>query len=93
MSVARRFVEDYNYTLPCVVDTMDNQFNQLFAVWPERYYVIRRDGHVWHRSMPHSEFGYNHLELNAQLDGVLNYHAHEDREEQRRRQEESLNMA
>ncbi|XP_064606199.1 type I iodothyronine deiodinase-like [Liolophura sinensis] len=37
------FSEDLNCEsgIPVVVDTMENKFNELFAAWPERAYVIK----------------------------------------------------
>lgn len=33
-------------TLPTVVDTMVDSVNQLYRAWPERIYVIGRDGRI-----------------------------------------------
>jgi hypothetical protein len=48
---ARRAIADacctrLNLSIPCVVDTIDNTVDNLYAGWPERMFVIDRDGRV-----------------------------------------------
>jgi len=33
-------------TMPCVVDTLDNKVDDLYAGWPERMFVIDPDGKI-----------------------------------------------
>jgi len=33
-------------TMPCVVDTPDNQVDELYAAWPERIYVVDGGGKI-----------------------------------------------
>lgn len=44
ISVARQFVKDYQWTLPTVVDSMENTANTTFAIWPERYILVDARG-------------------------------------------------
>jgi hypothetical protein len=45
-SAARRCRETLKLSLPCVVDTIDNAVDNLYAGWPERIFVIDRDGTI-----------------------------------------------
>lgn len=51
MSIAKMFVKKHDYQLPMLVDTMDNKFQQTFAAWPIRYYVIHK-GKVVFKAQP-----------------------------------------
>jgi hypothetical protein len=44
IGVARQFVKDYQWTLPTVVDSMENTANTTFAIWPERYVLVDAKG-------------------------------------------------
>lgn len=43
-AVAQRFVREFNFPLPTVVDTMADAFDKQYAVWPERMVVVDADG-------------------------------------------------
>lgn len=45
-SVAKTCTKKLQLTMPCVVDTMSNTVDDLYAGWPERMFVIDRDGRV-----------------------------------------------
>jgi len=36
----KRFIRDYNFQFKMLIDTIDNNFDEAFAAWPERYWVI-----------------------------------------------------
>lgn len=59
LAVANQFVADTGYDIPMLVDTMSNEFDDSFAAWPERYYLIRSDGTIEHLPLPTHEFGYD----------------------------------
>ncbi len=40
LAMAQRFIEAYDWTVPTFVDTMANDFNQVYAAWPDRAVVI-----------------------------------------------------
>ena len=44
--VARQCTMSMAITMPCVVDTMDNQVDQAYAAWPERIYIVGTDGKI-----------------------------------------------
>jgi len=61
------FMRDkFGCTLPMLLDTMQDSFDNVFAVWPERYYFIK-DGKMEHIGMPTSEFGYDRKSLHWTL--------------------------
>jgi len=45
-SVAQACCTRLSLSIPCVVDTMDNAVDNLYAAWPERIFVIDRDGKI-----------------------------------------------
>lgn len=45
-SVARKCATDLKLSIPCVVDTINNTVDQMYAAWPERMFVIDADGRV-----------------------------------------------
>lgn len=40
LELANKFIKDYEWKIPTVVDTMENDFNEKYAAWPDRAYVI-----------------------------------------------------
>ena len=44
--VARQCTMSLTMTMPCVVDTMDNQADRAYAAWPERIYIVDTDGKI-----------------------------------------------
>lgn len=40
IAAAEAFIKRFDCKVPVLVDTMSNQFNDLFAAWPERFFVI-----------------------------------------------------
>ena len=45
-SVAQACSTRLSLTMPCVVDTIDNTVDTLYASWPERMFVLDRDGRI-----------------------------------------------
>ena len=45
-TVAQACCTKLNLSIPCVVDTIDNSVDNLYAAWPERIFVIDRTGRV-----------------------------------------------
>ena len=56
--------------LPAVVDRFDDAVEKAYAGWPDRLYVIDRDGRVAYKSRP-GPFGFKPDELEAALRRVL----------------------
>ena len=44
--IARDFVDCFEYSLPLVVDSIDDAAMDAYAGWPERLYVIAADGSI-----------------------------------------------
>jgi hypothetical protein len=45
-SVARACCRRLKLSIPCVVDTIDNTVDNLYGAWPERIFIISRDGMI-----------------------------------------------
>ncbi len=45
-SIADRLLKDKELTIPCLVDGMDNQVEKIYKGWPDRVYLIRKDGRL-----------------------------------------------
>lgn len=70
LTIAKEFVENFNFKIPMLVDTMDNQFDLLFASWPERFYIVRNNK-LEHVGEPTDEFGFNRTLLEPLLRTLL----------------------
>jgi len=51
ISVAKDFMDALQIKIPMIVDTMDNSFEDLYAAWPLRAYIIR-DGRIVYKAQP-----------------------------------------
>jgi len=40
---AQQFVTDFNYCIPMVLDTMDDEFQKAYAPWPIRIYIVEKE--------------------------------------------------
>jgi len=45
-STAKRLLSDKSLHIPFIVDGMDNKVNDVYAAWPDRIFVIRKDGRL-----------------------------------------------
>jgi len=61
IKMAKKFFKDFHFKLPMVVDTMKNEFDKLYYIWPERYYVIDNKKIVF--SSKASQLGFNRKDL------------------------------
>ena len=52
--------------LPAVVDRFDDSTEKAYAAWPDRLFLIDREGRVAYKSRP-GPFGFNPAELEAAL--------------------------
>jgi hypothetical protein len=67
LAIARDFVKRNDYTIPMLVDRMENTADGLYAGWPERLYVIDEHGRIAYRGAL-GPSGYKPQELDAWLD-------------------------
>jgi len=62
MQAAKLLKTKYNCDIPILIDNMQDGFDKEYAVWPERYYVIK-SGIMNHIFYPTTEFGFDHFEM------------------------------
>jgi len=67
LKVANVLKEEYHMQIPILVDTMKNTFDNLFASWPERFYILE-NGKMELIGFPTNEFGYDRGTLQNWLD-------------------------
>jgi len=63
-------INKYEFKIPVMYDTMTNEFDQYYAVWPERYYIIK-DNKMDFIFSPTVEFGFNRDQLEKKLNDRL----------------------
>jgi len=56
--------------MPAVVDHFDNSTDAAYSGWPDRLYVIDRDGRIAYKSAP-GPFGFTPADMERALVGVL----------------------
>jgi len=56
--LAQRYVDECNSQITMLVDTMENLFDNQFAAWPFRFYIIE-NGILRMRAEPDKNFMYN----------------------------------
>jgi hypothetical protein len=56
--------------MPAVVDAFDNPTDAAYSGWPDRLYVIARDGHIAYKSDP-GPFGFKPADMERALLDVL----------------------
>lgn len=50
--VASACAANLKITIPILIDGMDNQVEAAYAGWPDRIYIVGKDGKVFYRSGP-----------------------------------------
>ena len=66
LAAARSFAERYKWTLPLVVDNMDNDFATTYGAWPERFLIAHGRTSVLF-GQPTTEFGYDRSDIEEHL--------------------------
>ena len=69
-SAARAGVARLGLTMPVLVDGMDDAVSEAFAAWPERIYVVDRDGRIAYTGGP-GPFEFDPDDAASALDGLL----------------------
>jgi hypothetical protein len=59
--LAQLFVNDHSYLLPMAVDTMSNAFQNAFAAWPFRFYIVS-NGKLALKAQPDASSFHYHLD-------------------------------
>lgn len=68
--IATTSCERLNLSMPVVVDTMDNTVDNLYAGWPERMYVVDRNGNIAYAGQK-GPWGFKPQEVERALKRVL----------------------
>lgn len=64
--IALSCVRRLGLKFPAVIDGMDNRTEQAYTGWPDRIYLIDRDGRIAYKSRP-GPFGFHAAELESAL--------------------------
>ncbi len=64
--VASTCVRKLGIKIPAIVDDMDNSTERAYTGWPDRIYLIDRNGHVVLKTKP-GPFGFDPSKLEGQL--------------------------
>jgi type I thyroxine 5'-deiodinase len=67
---AKDFATQFKVSLPILVDTLDDKLEGIFAAWPDRIYVLDRDGKVAYKGKP-GPFGFKVKDAEAALKKLL----------------------
>jgi hypothetical protein len=70
MDVAGVCVRKLGIEMPALVDELDNRVEVAYSGWPDRLYVIDKDGHVAHKSAA-GPFGFKPEDVEATLKQLL----------------------
>lgn len=68
--VASACVRNLGIELPALADGVENRVEEAYTGWPDRLYVIGKDGRVKYKSRP-GPFGFKPAEAEAALRGEL----------------------
>ena len=69
-SVADACVRKLNIEIPALLDGVNNATERAYTGWPDRLYVIGKDGRVVYKSAP-GPFGFDAKGMEAALKGAL----------------------
>lgn len=70
LKVADLCVKNLKIDLPALVDEPDNRVERAYTGWPDRLYVVGRDGNISYKSGP-GPFGFKPAEVEATLKRIL----------------------
>lgn len=68
--IAKQCVEDLKLEIPALVDGEENAVDRAYSAWPDRLYLIDRDGRVAFKSEP-GPFGFDPDDLRAAIAASL----------------------
>jgi hypothetical protein len=66
VAIARDFVERSGYAIPMLVDPIENPADELYAGWPERFYILDEKGIIAYKGAT-GPFGFEPDEVEAWL--------------------------
>lgn len=47
MNAAKLMISERKYRIPLVVDPIENNFEEAFCCWPERFYIVQNNKIAW----------------------------------------------
>jgi type I thyroxine 5'-deiodinase len=68
--IADSCVRKLNIQIPAVIDTFDNATERAYTAWPDRLFVINREGQVAYKSRP-GPFGFHPDEAQSVLTALV----------------------
>jgi len=60
-------VDKYNFKVKIMYDTMEDEFDKEYAVWPERYYIVK-DGKMVQIFSPTTDFGFDREAMRREIE-------------------------
>jgi len=66
LAIANDFTKRFKYPVPFGVDDMNNSANDAYAAWPERLYILDKQGRIAYRG-GNGPFNYDPKEVRAWL--------------------------
>jgi iodothyronine deiodinase-like protein len=69
-SAAGLCVKNLGIELPALIDEPDNRVERAYTAWPDRLYVVDRDGHIAYKSAA-GPFGFKPAEVEATLKRIV----------------------
>lgn len=70
VTVADSCVRNLNIQLPAIVDSFENSTDAAYKAWPDRLYVIGRDGRIVYKSNP-GPYGFRPKEVSVVLKSLV----------------------
>jgi Iodothyronine deiodinase len=64
--IANDFVKRFGYPIPLAIDGMDDRVEKMYAGWPERFYIVDRNGVIVYKGEP-GPFGFHPEEVEGWL--------------------------
>jgi type I thyroxine 5'-deiodinase len=71
-NVATSCVRKLHITIPAVIDGIDNRVEQEYTAWPDRLFLIGRDGNIHYKSDP-GPFGFDPKKLRSALQASIRH--------------------
>lgn len=69
IAYGKKFIKDYDITIPVVFDGMDDKFNERMSAWPLQLYIITTDRKIAYYE-PEEENG---IQIDTRVDHIKEY--------------------
>ncbi len=70
LTAASKCLKDLNLPIPAVIDRMDNKVNLAYGGWPDRLYLVGKDGKITYAG-GQGPFGFKPDEIDAAIRAEL----------------------